>query len=86
MSGICGCIHYTGRPGKDDAVAEMAEAAAYRGPDGTEIWTGTHASLAYLAHDVTPADERESQPLIQPPHVLVADARIDNRSALQSKV
>ena len=64
----------------------MADAAAYRGPDGIEVWSGTHASLGHLALNVTSEDERESQPLVKESLVLVADARIDNRSALQSKV
>jgi asparagine synthase (glutamine-hydrolysing) len=64
----------------------MADAAAYRGPDGIETWSGPHASIVHLALNVTASDERESQPLVEGPLVLVADARIDNRSALQSKL
>jgi len=86
MSGLCGCIHHTDRPGTADTVAPMAEVAAYRGPDSIEMWTGPYASLAHLALNVTPADERESQPLVDDALVLVADARIDNRSELQPKL
>ena len=86
MSGLCGCIHYTDRPGTADTMAPMANAAAYRGTDGVDTWTGPHASLVHLALNVTAADERESQPLVDDALVLVADARIDDRSTLQSKV
>ena len=64
----------------------MTNAAAYRGPDGIEMWSGSGASLAHLACNVTAADERESQPLVDDDLVLVAHARIDDRSTLQSKV
>ena len=36
----------------------MTNAAAYRGPDGIEMWSGSGASLAHLACNVTAADER----------------------------
>ncbi len=62
----------------------MTSAASYRGPDGIRTWTGDNASLAHLALDVTAKDKRESQPLVQEDLVLVADARIDNRSDLRS--
>ena len=86
MSGLCGCIHWTNRPGHAQAAARMADAAAYRGPDGIEAWSGARASLTHLALNVTAADERESQPLVEDGLVLVADARIDDRSTLQSNV
>ena len=52
----------------------MADAAAYRGPDGIERWSGPRSSLAHLVPNVTAADERESQPLVKDPLVLVVDA------------
>jgi asparagine synthase (glutamine-hydrolysing) len=61
----------------------MTEAAAYRGPDGLRTWTGETAHLAHLALDITAEDARETQPLVADDQVLVADARIDNRSALR---
>ncbi len=86
MSGLCGCIHWTNRPGHAQTAARMADAAAYRGPDGIEAWSGARASLTHLALNVTAADEHESQPLVENGLVLVADARIDDRSTLQSNV
>ena len=65
MSGLCGCIHWTNRPGHAQAAAQMADAAAYRGPDGIEAWSGARASLTHLALNVTAADECESQPLVE---------------------
>ena len=86
MSGLCGCIHWTNRPRHAQAAAQMADAAAYRGPDGIEAWSGARASLTHLALNVTAADERESQPIVENGLILVADARIDDRSTLQSNV
>ena len=80
MSGLCGCIHHAGQPAHTETVREMADAASHR------AWSGAHASLGHLALNVTSEDKRESQPLVEGPLVLVADARIDDRATLQSKV
>jgi asparagine synthetase B (glutamine-hydrolysing) len=82
MSGISGCIRFDGRRPSPDVVPAMTEAAAYRGPDGLRSWTGDTAHLAHLALDITAEDARETQPLVEDNQVLVADARIDNRTAL----
>ena len=82
MSGIAGCIRFDGRAPDPDTLPAMTEAAAHRGPDGIRSWRGDTAHLAHLALDITAADARENQPLVEDDLVLVADARIDNRSAL----
>jgi len=83
MSGLSGCIRFDGRRPSPDVLPAMTEAAAYRGPDGIRTWTGETAHLAHLALDVTAEDARETQPLVEDDLVLVADARIDNRTALR---
>jgi asparagine synthase (glutamine-hydrolysing) len=84
MSGLCGCIRWTNRSRHAQTAAQTADAAACRHPDGIETWSGARASLTHPALDVTVADGRESQSLVEDGLVLVADARIDDRSTLQS--
>lgn len=82
MSGLCAIVHFDGRPVDPDVAARMAEAAAYRGPDGVGTWRDGPAALVHLAAHVTPEDARERQPRLDERFVLVADARIDNRDDL----
>lgn len=62
----------------------MAEAAAYRGPDGIRYWSSGPAGLANLALNITPESFCERQPLVGRcgELVLTADARVDNREEL----
>lgn len=84
MSGICGMINFDGAPVDSELLRKMAEAAAYRGPDGIHYWVEGNVGLAHLAMNTTPESVREHQPLVS--HrgdlVLTADARVDNREEL----
>ncbi len=82
MSGICAVVHLDGHPVDPRTALRVAEAAAYRGPDGIRPWHDGPACLVHLANHVTPEDVREHQPLVHGSLVLVADARIDNRDDL----
>lgn len=82
MSGICGIINFDGAPVELSVLKGMAQAAAHRGPDGVEYWIRDGAGLANLALRITPESLREVQPLERDNLVLIADARIDNRSEL----
>src|SRR5918995_2294314 len=84
MSGICGMVNLDGAPIEPAALKLMAQAAAYRGPDGIRYHTEGALGLAHLALNVTPESVRERQPLASERGdlVLVADARIDNREEL----
>jgi len=86
MSGICGIIHFDGVPTRQETLRALIEAAEHRGPDGISTWRDGSVGLAHLALNVTPESEREDQPLVnrEAGHVLVADARVDNRDALIS--
>jgi len=86
MSGICGYVHANDRPIPTGTLSAMTEAAAHRGPDGIDAWTGQAVGLAHLTLNVTAHDERESQPLVSGDLAVVADARIDNRSDLRSRL
>jgi len=84
MSGICGIVNWDGKPVDPELLRKMADAAAYRGPDGINYWIEDNVGLAHLALHTTPESVREEQPLVnrRGDLVLVADARVDNRHEL----
>lgn len=84
MSGICGIVNFDGALVDPALLRQMAEAAAYRGPDGITYWIEGNVGLAYLALHTTPESVREKQPLPSQRRglILVADARVDNRDEL----
>jgi asparagine synthase (glutamine-hydrolysing) len=84
MSGICGILHFDGRPTSEAELRSMMAVARHRGPDGTGTWLGDGAAFAHLASHLGPEGRRERQPLVSESgrHVIVADARIDNRDEL----
>ncbi len=84
MSGICGIVNLDGAPVDPALLKRMAEAAAYRGPDGIYYWIEGNVGLAHLTLHTTPESVREKQPLLnrRGDIVLTADARVDNRDEL----
>jgi asparagine synthase (glutamine-hydrolysing) len=84
VSGICGIINLDGAPVDSGLLHRMAEAAAYRGPDGIRYHVDGHIGFAHLALHTTPESTREQQPLVnrRGDLVLVADARVDGRVEL----
>ncbi len=84
MSGICGIINFNGALVDPVVLEKMAQAAAYRGPDGIHYWIDGSVGLAHLTLHTTPESLRERQPLhnTRGDLTLVADARIDNRGEL----
>lgn len=84
MSGICGIVYFDRKPVDPQALRRMAQAAAYRGPDGIQTWHTGNVGLGYLAFHTTPESIRAQQPLLSKDGniCLVADARIDNRAEL----
>ena len=46
MSGICGIVNFDGAPVDPELLKKMAEAAAYRGPDGINYWIEGNVGLA----------------------------------------
>jgi asparagine synthase (glutamine-hydrolysing) len=84
MSGICGIVNFDGKPVDPELLRKMAEASAYRGPDGINYWIDGNVGMAHLALHTTPESVREEQPLVNRREdlVLVADARVDNRPEL----
>lgn len=84
MSGICGIVNFDGAPVDPELLKRMAEAVAYRGPDGINYWVEGNVGLAHLALHSTPEAIHERQPLVNKGGdlTLVADARVDNRAEL----
>ena len=86
MSGICGVINCTGAPVDIGLLKRMAQAAAYRGPDGINYWVDDNVGFAHLAFNTTPEAIGEEQPLTNHEQgiTVAADARVDNRDELIS--
>lgn len=84
MSAICGVVDFSGRPVASAGISAMAEAAAYRGPDGVRHRNAGGAAFCHLALDATREASLERQPLGTPDGAvwLVADVRLDNRGDL----
>lgn len=86
MSGLCGGIQFDRRPLPEALLSRMARAAAHRGPDGIQHWQADGVGLTHLALHVTKYDRDDVQPVVADNLVLVADARIDNRSEVRKAV
>ncbi|WP_103028998.1 asparagine synthase (glutamine-hydrolyzing) [Salinibacter altiplanensis] len=88
MSGIAGLYHTDGRPADRHVLRRLLDAQSHRGPDGEGRWDGSSIALGHLALDTTPEARREDQPLTHSGDdlVLTADARIDNRDELTSRL
>ena len=82
MSGILGIVNWTGAPAEEALLQKMARAAAHRGPDGTGYWRAGSAGLGLLSLQLDPESAGGTEPFSSHGQVLVADARIDNRSDL----
>lgn len=84
MSGIAGIVRWDDQvESSPELVRQMAEKIIHRGKDGVHFLHQKQFSGAYLHLNVTPESLHEAQPLTNDRDViLVADARIDNRSEL----
>jgi asparagine synthase (glutamine-hydrolysing) len=82
VSGIAGLVRLDGAPCDRSDVERMIAAIAHRGPDGVYVGAAGPAGLANAMLRTTPESADERLPLIDGALALVADARIDNRSAL----
>ncbi len=84
MSGLCGAVRWDGGGVEGGWVESMVDAARWRGPDGVGVHVDGGLGVGYLAQHVTPESVREVQPLVVGDVVVVADARIDNRTEVGS--
>jgi asparagine synthase (glutamine-hydrolysing) len=88
VSGIFGIIHLDGRPAQAAEMERMRDQMAHRGPDGSDIWLDGSVGLGQLMLHSTPESLHEALPWKDPESglVITADARIDNRDELLSKL
>src|ERR1700738_1961328 len=87
MSGIVGIINLDGAPVDRDLLRRMTDFMSYRGPDTQEIWIAGNVGFGHTMLRTTFEAETEKQPLTLEGQVwLTADARIDGRSELISKL
>ncbi len=88
MSGIVGVYGRDGSPLDDTVISDMLGAIRYRGPDGVDTWTEGAVGLGNLMLRSTP--ESLSEKLPRPSgcgrFVIAADARIDNRDELVTRL
>ena len=88
MSGIFGIIHRDGKPVAPANLERMRDAMAHRGPDGSEIRVDGEVGLGQLMLCSTLESLDETLPWKDPESglVITADARLDNRGELKSKL
>jgi asparagine synthase (glutamine-hydrolysing) len=82
VSGIAGIVAWRDPEQERRSLDAMLAAAPYRGQDGSGEWREGGVALGHLATWTTPESVQERQPLVHGDLVLVADARIDNRTDL----
>lgn len=88
MSAIYGLMNIGEKPVLKSDLIRMGNALATLGPDDSGVWFGNTVALGQHLMRLTPEDCFESQPVIccDKKIILVADARIDNRSELARKL
>jgi len=86
MSGITGLVGRV-KSAVDTATLEaLLDDLTARGPDGSDSAVNGRAGLGHQQLITTPEAEYESQPEETDQYLLTADARVDNRAELESKV
>jgi asparagine synthase (glutamine-hydrolysing) len=88
VSGLVGIYNLDGRSVDRGDVERMVVMLAHRGPDGTGIWNKESIGLGHRMLWTTPESLHERLPLVSQTGdlVLTADARIDNRDELISRL
>jgi asparagine synthase (glutamine-hydrolysing) len=88
MSGIVGIYSLDGRPVERSDLERMTATLAHRGPDGEGLWTEGPVGLGHRMLWTTQESLREQLPFANGAGdlVLTADARIDNREELISRL
>lgn len=83
MSGLAGVFSFEA-PVTRAELEQICAHAAYRGPDGTAVWTAGPVGLGYLSRRTLPDHDHVAQPLVVGDGALaiVFDGRIDNREDL----
>jgi asparagine synthase (glutamine-hydrolysing) len=82
VSAIFGILRFDGREAAASDMERMGEALAHRGPDGRRFAVDGPIALGHCLMRVTVEDDFEAQPVCGGGVMLIADARLDNRSEL----
>jgi asparagine synthase (glutamine-hydrolysing) len=88
MGGIFGVYYFDGQSAKPEVLQQMSDTLAHRGSDGADIWYQNNVGLGHRLLWTTPESLLEKQPLTDEHGncVITADARIDNRDELISRL
>ncbi|AFZ00989.1 lasso peptide isopeptide bond-forming cyclase [Calothrix sp. PCC 6303] len=88
MSGIMGIHYLDSRPVNQKHLQKMVDILVHRGPDGADIWVDGNVGLAHRMLLTTPESLSEKLPGSNQTGdlVITADARIDNRDEIISKL
>jgi asparagine synthase (glutamine-hydrolysing) len=88
VSAITGIYRRNDTPADAHAIGRMTNRLAHRGPDGAGTWHDGPIGLGHCLLWTTPESLREHMPLISNDghHVITADARIDNRAELITRL
>lgn len=87
MSGFVGILNLDGAPVDQSLLERMAQALAFRGPDGRGIWIQGEVGLGHALLRTTYEAAHERQPAEFDSRLwIVADARLDARADLISKL
>ena len=83
MSGIAGIINLDDRPAAAAELEQVLAPMTPHAPDVGRTWAAGPAALGHVQLKITPADDRDTQPVNRQDRVvLTADARLDNRAEL----
>lgn len=87
MSGFVGILNLDGAPVDQSLLERMTQALAFRGPDGRGIWSQGQVGLGHTLLRTTHEAAQERQPADLDSRLwIVADARVDARAELISKL
>jgi asparagine synthase (glutamine-hydrolysing) len=87
MSGIVGILNLDGEPVDRSLLEKMTEFMTFRGPDDQQVWLEGAVGFGHTMLRTTWEAEYEYQPFTLDSQVwIVADARIDDRDNLASKL
>ena len=83
VSGFVALVNVDRAPADPGLLDGMTAALAFRGPDGSAVWTDGHVGLGHTLLRTTDESARETQPCTLDGEVwIAADARIDGRREL----
>jgi asparagine synthase (glutamine-hydrolysing) len=87
MSGFAGIVRSDGARPDAKLLEQMAASLAFRGPDGTQVWTHPGAGFCFTLLATGPSSQAPTQPCSLDRRVwLLGDARLDGREDLRRRL